>query len=326
MSSITFLEWGQYARRAALLGALFGGQVHAFHVGKRGRPLQLPLRYGVQAWRTWRVLCQEKPDVIWVQNPPIVLALVAHAYARLHRARLVIDSHTGAFVSSPWRQLLWLHRYLSRRAAVTIVHNRMQAEVVATWQCRYAVVGYTPGTYPIGEPYPLENGLNVAVVNTFADDEPLEAVLAAATNVPEANFYVTGDPARAAQGRLEGCPGNCHLTGYLMNEQYFGLLRSADVILDLTTRSNSLLMGGFEAVTLGVPLITSDCPLLREYFPLGTVHVANTAEGIAEGVRRAQRELPDLRRGIVALCEQLQREWEQKRAELTALLSAPVDD
>ena len=45
--------------------------------------------------------------------------------------------------------------------------------------------------------------------------------------------------------------------------------------------------GGYEAVALGKPLVTSDWGLLRETFSRGTVHVRNEPAAIADGLRRA---------------------------------------
>ena len=60
-------------------------------------------------------------------------------------------------------------------------------------------------------------------------------------------------------------PDNCHLTGYIPYEQYVGLMRQVDTVIDLTDRDHTLLLGAFEAVSLGTPLIISDWPILREY-------------------------------------------------------------
>jgi hypothetical protein len=80
-------------------------------------------------------------------------------------------------------------------------------------------------------------------------------------------------------------------------------------------------MGGFEAVSLGVPLIVSNWPVLRNYFSQGTIHVPNTVEGVYQGVLRAQREQQTLRRDIVKLRAQLEADWQQKFTELQALLA-----
>ena len=59
--------------------------------------------------------------------------------------------------------------------------------------------------------------------------------------------------------------------------------------------------------------------LLRR-FPLGTIHVPNTVEGVRDGVRRAQREQNRLRSEILLLREQHQVEWMHKFTELQHML------
>ncbi len=188
------------------------------------------------------------------------------------------------------------------------------------WGCRYLVIGFTPGSYPPGDDFALDGQFNVAVVSSFLSDEPVDLVFQAAALLPEVRFYVTGDSRRIAQPLLSKIPGNCLLTGYLSYEHYVGLLRGVDAIMVLTTGDHTLLMGAFEAVSVGTPLIVSDWPVLRDYFSAGTVHVSNTAEGICEGVCLARREQTRLQQEILVLQERLQAEWEQKFAELQRLL------
>jgi hypothetical protein len=79
-------------------------------------------------------------------------------------------------------------------------------------------------------------------------------------------------------------------------------------------------MGAFEAVALGKPLITSNWPILQDYFSLGTVHVPNTVEGLVKGIQRAQTEQESLKHGIVALEKQLTLEWELAYQQLRQLM------
>ncbi len=213
-----------------------------------------------------------------------------------------------------------LHRMLSQKALLTIVHNESQEKIVRRWGCRYCVIAFTPGDYSCIEDFPIDGQFNVAVINTFGADEPLDVVFDAASRLADVNFYVTGNSKRIRQNLLAKKPGNCHLTGFLSYGQYVGLLQGADAVMDLTTRDHTLLMGGFEAVSLGTPLITSDWPVLKEYFFLGTVHVSNTVGGICEGVRRVQSERDVLRLEMQQLRDRLQREWEQKFKELQNLI------
>jgi len=318
---ITFVAWVRYDRRSELLAQHLGATIHFIYYGQRGKLLQAPVRYLVQALQTWRVLCLDRPDVVFVQNPPIFCVLVAFLYGRRHGARYVIDSHTAAFLSTKWRRFLWLHRRLSRVALTTIVHNESQEKIVERWGCRYCVLADPVGGYPTGQHFPLNGQFNVAVISTFEEDEPLNVVFEAASRLPEVDFYVTGECNRAAPHMLAKKPDNCHLTGFLPYDRYVGLLRAVNVIVDLTTRDDTLLCGAFEAVSLGKPLIVSDWPILRNYFPLGTVHVPNTAEGICEGLRRARSEQTVLQRDILKLREQLRAEWDQKFSDLQYLLT-----
>ncbi len=315
-----FVAWERYERRSDLLAQHLGASMHHIYHGQRGRVLEAPGRYVTQGWETWRLLCQERPDVVFVQNPPIFCALLASFYAFRHGARYVIDSHTAAFNSPKWKWSVGLHRLLSKGAAATIVHNESQEEVVKRWGCRYCVLGFTPGIYPDDGSFAVSGPFAVAVINTFGEDEPLDLVLEAARRLPEVNFYVTGDDRRATPDFLAKKTVNCHLTGYLAYSQYVALLRGVDVIMDLTTRDHTLLAGAFEAVSLGTPLIVSNWPVLQRYFPLGTVHVPNTVQGICEGVQRAEREKDTLRQGVLELRTRFQTQWEQEFHQLQHLL------
>lgn len=301
MKKITFIAWIRFQQRSEVLAQHLGATMHFICYGQRSKLLQLPMRYLVQAFRTWRVLHRERPDVIFVQNPPIFCIVVAFFYARIHKAHYVIDSHTGAFLSPKWRWSLWLHRILSRRALTTIVHNGSQEGIVKNWGCHTLVLSDYRGPRPTGESFPLDGPFNVAVVSSFAEDEPLDVVFEAASRIPEVCFYVTGDSNRITASLLSKKPSNCYLTGYLPYERYLGLMKGVDAIIALTTRNHTLLSGASEAVSLGTPLITSDWPILRDQFPIGTVHIPNTVEGIYEGVRKVQVEHDTLRRDILSL-------------------------
>jgi len=320
LSKRVFIVWARYHRRSELLAQHFGATIHYVYDSQVGRLSQAPVRYLAQARQTWRVLRRERPDVIFVQNPPIFCVLVAVLYAQRYGAQYVIDSHTGAFLSAKWRWSVGIHRLLSKHALATIVHNTSQEKIVEEWGCRYLVIGFTPGSYPRGEDFTLDGQFNVAVVSGFCPDEPLGLVFEAAALLPEVSFYVTGDSTRIARPLLSKKPGNCFLTGYLSYERYVGLLRGVDAIMVLTTGDHTLLMGAFEAVSIGTPLIVSDWPILRDYFSLGTVHVPNTVEGICEGVCLAWRKQMTLQQEILVLREQLQAEWVRKFAELQQLL------
>lgn len=321
MKKIIFIAWISYHRRAELLAEHLGAKLYFVKYGQPGRIFQAPIRYLVQAWRTWEIYRREKPTLILVQNPPIFLVLLTFIYARLFGARYVIDSHTGAFLSHKWTWSVWLHRLLSRQALTTLVHNNSQKKVIERWDCPYSVIGFTPGNYPPGEPFPLQGKFNLAVICSFVDgDEPLAEVLEAARRLPDVGFYITGKTSLAPAHILATKPDNCQFVGFLPYNQYVGLLRNVDAIMDLTKWDHTVLMGGFEALSLEKPFITSNWPILQEYFSLGTVHCPNTAEGIFQGICRTQTEYATLQTGIRSLRDQLEADWDEKLKALQELI------
>jgi len=321
LSNRVFIVWSRYHRRSELLAGHLEAATHYVYDIQKGHLKYLPIRYFTQAFQTWRILHREQPDIIFVQNPPIFAVLVVAIYARCHGARYVIDSHTGAFLDWKWRWSAGLHRGLSRGALVTIVHNPLQEKIVNRWGCRYYVLDDPVREYVGIEKFSFDEQLNVVVVSSFGPDEPLEILFEAARELPTITFYVTGDYSRAASNLLSKKPDNCRLTGYIPNSQYMSLLQGANVIIDLVTNGDTLLCGAFEAVSVGTPLIVSDWPVLRECFPIGTVYVPNTVQGVREGVKRALREQVQMRQEILLLRDQHQVAWLRKFNMLQRLLS-----
>ena|SRR3990172_6448835 len=124
---------------------------------------------------------------------------------------------------------------------------------------------------------------------------------------------MAADSTCIAPASLAQKPGFCHLTRKLPCDEHGGFLPEVDVVMDLMPLDYGLSMGGPKSASPAISMIASHWPVPKEYSSLGTVHVPNTAEGVCEGVRRAQKEQATLRRGIVRL-------WEQKFTELKALL------
>jgi glycosyltransferase involved in cell wall biosynthesis len=108
------------------------------------------------------------------------------------------------------------------------------------------------------------------------------------------------------------------LTGFLDEPTYNALLAHADVVMCLTTRDHTMQNGAAEALYLGTPIITSDWPILREYFSRGTIHVDNSAEAIAEAVRRMQQDGSTYRSEVRQLRDETAERWHRDRALILA--------
>ena len=316
---LVFIAWIDQNRRSQLFANELDMQLYEIQMLKRSYALA-PLRYLLQTWRTLRILFGERAEVTFVQNPPVFAAFAVWLYSALTRTRFVIDSHTGALLAWWWRWTLPLHGWLSRRALTTIVTNQHLADMVERWNAPSFILADIPMQFPAGKPFALRKPFNVTVINTFSPDEPVGEVLRAARELPDVDFYITGNPARANKEHLANHPENVHFTGFLPDDEYFGLLRAVQTIMVLTTDNHTMQLGASEALSLGKPIITSDWPILRDYFRQGTVYVDNTHMGIVAGVERMRTQLPAMQQGILALQREQQAEWAEKKRQLRQLI------
>lgn len=300
-----FLSWVSHSTRSASLGGALGAELHFVDAGRRLGVF----KYLPRAWRSWRLLTQRRPELVICMNPPYFVALVAWAYCRRYRARMVLDSHTAAFDQPRWVWMLPLHRALARRAALSIVTNEGLAARVRRWGGEAEIVSDIPYTLPEGD-FPLPADVFAVVfISTFAADEPLAEVLAAARELGDMRFFVTGNAAKADPALMAAKPANLEFTGFLSREAYAGLLRGASAIMALTTRNFTMQRGGSEAITAGRPLVTSDWPVLKQIFHRGALHVDNRAESIVRALRELQADYPRYQREIGEMATEREANW-----------------
>lgn len=314
------ISWAPYSRMSQTFARELGGKLHCIHYLRFQSPPHAPLKYILQAIRTLLVLFKERPQAVHVQTPPFVAGLVVDLYCRLTGAKFVLHYHSAAF-EHIWDWALPLQKYIARRAATNIVTNNHWAEIVRSWGGQTLVMLDPYLDLPECEPFQVKPGFNVAFVSTFANDEPLEAVLESAALLPELNFYITGDKRKKPASFFENAPANVTFTGFLdPDKQYPGLLRAVDAVMVLTTRNYTLQLGGCEATAVGKPLVTSDWPYLHEVFPKGTVYVTDSAESIRDGILQLKRDYDRLSEEIVMLRQESQQEWDFRLAQLNQLI------
>lgn len=248
-------------------------------------------RYARSLTRTLALVLRERPSVLFVQNPSMVLAAFACVIGPVLRIPVVVDRHTtfliGKDVTATFRRrLFWmLHRFTLRRAALTIVTNAALAEMVSAGGGRPAVL---PDRIPALRPtsrYPTADAACVVFPASYGKDEPLEAVLDACRQLPDGvHVYITGNYRKHDSNLPERAPGNVTFTGFLSDEDYVNLLFSADAVLALTTAESCMLCACYEALGAGKALIASDTSALRDYFDRA-IFVQNRPESIARGIR-----------------------------------------
>lgn len=291
-----FIVWYGFSRRAETLASEVKGRViFQYEAGLTGG-WKTPWRYLMQARKTWHTLQREQPDLVMVQSPPIVAPLTVVLWCKLRslnkttgkRVPYILDCHPGTFHDPVWRWALFILRILARGAIVTLLCNEGGQTIVERWGVRNI---FLPDGLPAFDelatgPVGTDGQERVAVISTFAPVEPIAEIFEAARLLPQVTFYVTGDIKRASAALLARQPENVVLTGFLRGKTYIGLLKNVNGIAVLTTQSNDLSCGAYEALSLAQPALISDWPGSRKCFKRGFVYVENTPRAIADGIRK----------------------------------------
>jgi glycosyltransferase involved in cell wall biosynthesis len=320
---VACIAWAPSESRPRAIAIALGGEARAFYDLGIVRQALVPLRYLLSAARTLLYLARRRPRAVMIQAPPVPAAALVWGYGRLARVPVVIDSHTAAFALNGARvdrTMMPLLGWLARRVDACIVTTDELGERITRWGGRPIVVHEPPPPWDDVDATSNGAGPSVLFVSTFAPDEPLDAVLAAAELVPEATFRITGDLRLLAASARDTAPANVEWTGYLRGSDYPRALATADVVLTLDERDQTVARSAYEAVYAERPLITTDRPHLRELFPYA-VTVDNEPNSIATGVRAALERAPELAAATGAARELQDRRWTRQLEALRTALA-----
>jgi glycosyltransferase involved in cell wall biosynthesis len=308
--------------RSEYLGQHLGADVRHIYITRKKGWYIAPVKYCCQTLMTLALLSRVRPQLIFVQNPPVFAALSVYLHSQLFKTFFIIDSHTDALLAPFWKWTLPVHRFLSLRAMTTMVTNNHLQQIIASWGAPAFVLSDVPCIFPQRQRVHLpDSSLNVAVVSSASYDEPIEQVLAAARILPDISFFITGNYlTKSRQGMVKKAPGNVHFVGYLPDEKFYGLLEEVQVVMSLTTEDYTYQSGASEALWLGKPIITSNWPLLQRYFNQGTIHVDNSIESIRQALLTMKCNLQDYQAEILMLRRERMQEWQEKAQALTHLV------
>jgi glycosyltransferase involved in cell wall biosynthesis len=320
------LVWAPEEVRTELYANKLGATLHHVHFFQYKRPLYAPFKYPLQWLKTWQILFSQRPKYVYVTNPPIIAGLCVYFYCLVTGAKMVMDTHSPALYSQKWGWTVPLQRWVAQRAMMNIVDQDRFKRLFEGWGAKAIILEKPPkGALAVFDLSKLTKNpdtgkYEVAVVNTFAEDEPLQPILDAAKQLPDCQFHITGNLKKADPEMVKTAPPNCRFTGYLRGLDYWNLLYNTRVTIVLTTFEYSLLGGAQDAAVLHKPTIVSDQPALREYFTQGTVFAANTADGLAAAIKEVQQREADLITDTAALLEERQVKWDQNFSTLLKLI------
>jgi len=311
---IVFIVWAPKSRRSESLSKELGAKLYLIHYKFRQK-IYAPFKYLLLSVRTSLILLKERPEVTFAQNPPMFCPLACLIFAKFFGKRLIVDAHTGVWWGF-WKKIWVLNEWIMKNAFLTVVTNEYLEDQLSSHGIESFVLEDKLPEFPSGKKSKLRTGFNVAVINTFSEDEPIEEILKAARLLPTANFYITGNLSYADPEFIRNKPENVLYTDFLPEEEYLGLLRASDCIMVLTTKDHTMLSGAYEAVSVKKPLITSNWPVLKNYFSKGTVYANNTSADIMKAVKYVMENRKKIEKDMRELERDLKEEWGKKFGKL----------
>lgn len=317
---VLFLAWTSTSGRAQDIANALGGEAAVIYprIPYLRHPWSTVVRYAVSSVLTVSTLVRVRPRAVIVTNPPLIPPLIVAIWAAVARRPFVLDSHPTGFGRkgrAVLARLQGVHRVLARRARAVLVTTALVAEQVDRWGANGIVVHEAPVDFPMAQP-PTDP--RVLFVGIFASDEPVAAVVEAATLLPHVTFQITGSVDRAPRGLIDTSPSNVAYVGFLDQPAYRAAVATCSLVLTLTTEPSSVMRSGYEAIYAGVPLVVTDTEALRETFP-SAGFCDNTGPSIAAAVTSVLTSpaTETATRSRAALALQRDR-WQGQLAALTA--------
>ena len=305
-----WITWESHRRTIELATAL--PNVQLFKLEFNGHWM---VRYPYLISRTLLFLTRERPNLIIVQNPSLVLTFIVVTVGKCFGKRVVVDAHNEGL--NPFydkhKLLLPIYRWLQKEADLTIVTNKKLAVQVQENHGRPFVLPDKLPSFHDVKPTTLVSRHNITYVCTYEKDEPWAEVIKAAHIIkPNITIYITGDIKKVPGDILESAPANIIFTGFLPEKEYAALLYSSNGVMDLTTLDNCLVCGAYEAVSLKKPMILSDTFILRSYFNRGALFTQNEYKSIAYKIEELIENFALLREEVAELRKSLIADWQKQ--------------
>lgn len=281
MNKYLFITWERHQRTRSLCNKM---DIKLFEVLSSKTGLR---RYLDVIPRTIHIIRANKPRILFVQNPSLVLAILAVIFKYFFRYELIIDAHNEAI--EPFIHNTFIVRALSKLiislANKTIVTNNVLEQKVNDNKGEAIILpDFLPDINPRGYlALPENTPCEITLICTYAADEPYKEVFEAIGELgASAVLNVTGRiPEELKSAQL---PVNIKLVGFLSEHDYWETLFKSHIIIDLTTMKDCLVCGAYEALAIEKPILLSASEASQLLFGSYAYHVENTTFDIKRGL------------------------------------------
>ncbi len=303
MSKRIWITW-EIQRRNRSMSSSLNAELHEItSPGPRWK------RYYKQIFRTIKTLHDSKANLVFAQNPSLLLSLLVVLYGKVTNKTVVLDIHNaGIFpLEGKNRALNQIAKQVNSLSTKAIVSNSALIPFInKNRKDVFAIPDPIPDINKNAD-YILNNGTtNLVFICSWSLDEPYKEVFEIAENLEDTvHIYVTGNSKGKEKNIRKKLPANITLTGFLSNVRYDDLIHSCDAIMVLTTRDDCLVCGAYEGVAVEKPMVLSNTKAIVNHFNKGCVYTVNTGKNIEASIRQLVQNSNRLSQEITILKQEL---------------------
>jgi hypothetical protein len=283
--------------------------------------------------KTLYIITKIRPKMLFVQNPSRILAFWAVLISKLLNIRVVVDRHTNFRIGKKigLNPAILIITFLSnislKYADLTIVSNmHLKPFVVKKGGRCFVLPDKIPSLHSnFNDCVTMKGRKNLVYICSFDNDEPYDEVIKASTYLPDdVCIYITGNyKKKITPHQMNLNKSCCIFTGFVDENIYVKILQSCDAVIALTNSENCLLCGGYEAISLEKPLITTGKQAIKEYFKESVVYTKNDAKDIACSIEKIIKKEKIFKERIIELKKQKQAEWDIMFRSLLKEIGSP---
>lgn len=318
-----FITWTTYSPHSLLLSRAFNSEIFYINnlINSRGIfwNLFFLFDYFYKSFKTIKVINEQKPDVVVMQNPPTITPLVIVLYSFIGKFKTVIDSHNGAF-EKPWDTIPF-YGWVLKNADIVLVHNehllskllqikKYKGVNFKILNSRLSDYSHIKKSESDAQPY-------ILVVTTFSGDEPMDILLKGirmyneSENKVNIKFKITGKYSKRPHLFEEyKNDENIEFLGFIPTETYESLLVKAFGMISLSTRDDVQQFALMEAIGAEVPFISNNNKTNRQLFGDKMLLLNLTVEDMYRGITRFINLNETLRINVFQIKKTISLKWD----------------
>ncbi len=319
---IIFISWTPYGRHTELLGKSLNAEI--FYISKFIKfkgilwKLLFPVDYLLKSIKSFHILINKKPTIVFVQNPPSIAPVVIVLFSKFLKFKTVIDSHNGAF-EKPWVNTPF-HIWALRNATIITIHNSVLFNRL-TSDKKFSNINFKILNSRLSEfPSNLKEKSQekyFLIISSFSADEPMEILLQGLTLFSKDNnnwkFKITGNYKKGKDLYNKYSEnGSIEFLGFVDDKTYDYLLVNAFGIMALSTRDDVQQFALMEAVGAEVPFISNKNKTNIDLFGDKMVLIENDFDKVSEGINDFINNKNELDKNIVDIKIQQKAKWESE--------------